>query len=60
MAFDHVLLDVDASARIRGITVLDAQGNRSTFAFDRFRENVGLGDGRFRFQVPKGVEVVSG
>jgi len=44
---DHVLLDVDGSARIRGIAVLDAQGNRSQFAFDRF-------------QVPKGVEVVSG
>ena len=57
---DHVLLDVDASARIRGIAVLDAQGNRSQFAFDRFKENVGLDDALFRFQVPKGVEVVSG
>jgi outer membrane lipoprotein carrier protein len=57
---DHVLLDVDASARIRGITVLDAQGNRSQFAFDRVKENVGLGDALFRFQVPRGVEVVSG
>ena len=57
---DHVLLDVDASARIRGIAVLDAQGNRSQFAFDRFKENVGLGDALFRFQVPKGVEVISG
>jgi outer membrane lipoprotein carrier protein len=57
---DHVLLDVDASARIRGITVLDAQGNRSQFAFDRVKENVGLGDALFRFEVPRGVEVVSG
>jgi len=57
---DHVLLDVDASARIRGITVLDAQGNRSQFAFDRVKENTGLGDGLFRFDVPRGVEVVSG
>ena len=57
---DHVLLDVDASARIRGITVLDAQGNRSQVAFDRVKENVGLGDALFRFEVPRGVEVVSG
>jgi outer membrane lipoprotein carrier protein len=57
---DNVLLDVDASARIRGITVLDAQGNRSQFAFDRVKENVGLGDGLFRFDIPRGVEVVSG
>jgi outer membrane lipoprotein carrier protein len=57
---DHVLLDADQAARIRGISVVDAQGNRSQFVFDRFQENVGLDDGRFRFQVPKGVEVVSG
>ena len=57
---DHVLLDVDDSARIRGISVLDAQGNRSQFAFERVKENVGLGDALFRFEVPRGVEVVSG
>jgi outer membrane lipoprotein carrier protein len=57
---DHVLLDVDASARIRGIAVVDAQGNRSQFAFDHLQENVGLDDSLFRFRVPKGVEVVSG
>jgi outer membrane lipoprotein carrier protein len=57
---DHVLLDVDAAARIRAIAVLDAQGNRSQFSFDRFKENVGLQDRLFRFEVPRGVEVVSG
>ena len=57
---DHVLLDVDGSARIRGIAVVDAQGNRSQFAFDRFKENVGVEDRQFRFEVPRGVEVVSG
>ncbi len=57
---DHVLLDVDDAARIRAIALTDAQGNRSEFAFDRFRENVGLDDSLFRFQVPRGVEVVSG
>ena len=57
---EHVILDVDGGARIRAIVVVDAQGNRSQFAFDRFKENVGLDDGLFRFQVPRGVEVVSG
>ncbi len=57
---DYVLLDVDAAARIRGIAVLDAQGNRSQFAFDHVKENVGLRDALFRFDVPRGVEVVSG
>jgi outer membrane lipoprotein carrier protein len=45
---EHVLLDADAAARIRGIAVVDAQGNRS------------LDDALFRFQVPRGVEVISG
>lgn len=57
---DHVLLDADSAARIRGITVVDAQGNRSQFAFDGFKENNGLRDSLFRFEVPRGVEVVSG
>lgn len=57
---EHVLLDVDDAARIRAITVVDAQGNRSQFAFDRFKENTGLADSLFRFEVPRGVEVVSG
>jgi outer membrane lipoprotein carrier protein len=57
---EHVLLDADAAARIRGITVVDAQGNRSQFAFDAFKENNGLRDSLFRFQVPRGVEVVAG
>ena len=57
---DHVLLDVDSAARIRGISVVDAQGNRSQFTFDRFKENVGIRDRVFEFEVPRGVEVVSG
>ncbi|HEX6068267.1 MAG TPA: outer membrane lipoprotein carrier protein LolA, partial [Longimicrobiaceae bacterium] len=57
---DHVLLDADDAARIRGITIVDAQGSRSQFTFDSFKENVGLPDSLFRFEVPRGVEVVSG
>jgi outer membrane lipoprotein carrier protein len=56
----RLFLDVDQDARIRVIEVEDAQGNLSRFAFDDIRENVGLPDRIFEFEVPKGVEVVTG
>jgi outer membrane lipoprotein carrier protein len=56
----QALLDVDASARIRALEFQDAQGNRSQFAFDDIRENVGLSDRMFEFEIPKGVEVITG
>jgi outer membrane lipoprotein carrier protein len=57
---EQLYVDVDAGDRIRAILVLDAQGNRSQFAFDDIRENVGLDDRLFRFEVPRGVEVIAG
>jgi outer membrane lipoprotein carrier protein len=57
---EKVLVDVDDAARIRSIQVFDAQGNLSRFDFDDIRENVGLKDRLFRFDIPNGVEVVSG
>jgi outer membrane lipoprotein-sorting protein len=57
---EHLYVDVDAADRIRAILVVDAQGNRSQFAFDDIRENVGLDDRLFRFEVPHGVEVIAG
>jgi outer membrane lipoprotein carrier protein len=57
---EHLYVDVDAGDRIRAILVVDAQGNRSQFAFDAIRENVGLDDRLFRFEVPRGVEVIAG
>ena len=57
---DRVYLDVDDGYRIRGIEILDPQGNRSRFEFQDLRENVGLPDRLFRFDVPEGVEVISG
>jgi outer membrane lipoprotein carrier protein len=57
---EQLYVDVDEAARIRGLLVVDAQGNRSQFVFDDIRENVGLPDTLFRFDVPRGVEVVSG
>jgi outer membrane lipoprotein carrier protein len=57
---ERLYVDVDASDRIRSIVVIDAQGNRSQFVFDDIRENMGLDDRLFRFQVPRGVEVIAG
>lgn len=57
---DRAYLQVDGEYRIRGIEIIDAQGNRSRFDFDGIKENVGLADKLFRFEVPRGVEVISG
>jgi outer membrane lipoprotein carrier protein len=55
-----VLVDVEPSGVVRAIQVDDAQGNRSRFRFDDVRENTGLPDRLFRFEVPAGVEVIRG
>ena len=57
---ERVFLDVDAADRIRAVRVRDAQGNESRFDFEGIRENVGLPDRLFRFDVPRGVEVITG
>jgi outer membrane lipoprotein carrier protein len=57
---ERVFLDVDDADRIRAVRVRDAQGNESRFEFDAIRENVGLPDRIFRFEVPRGVEVIAG
>jgi len=57
---ERVFLDVDEGDRIRAVRVRDAQGNESRFEFDGIRENVGLPDRLFRFEVPRGVEVIAG
>jgi outer membrane lipoprotein carrier protein len=56
----RVYLELDADARIVGIEIWDAQGNKSRFHFEKLRENVALDDRLFRFSVPKGVAVIGG
>jgi outer membrane lipoprotein carrier protein len=53
-------VQADEVGRIRGIEILDAQGNRSEFRFEAIRENVGLSDTLFHFPIPAGVEVIRG
>ena len=57
---ERAFLEVDADHRIRAIEIIDIQGNRSRFELDAIRENLGLSDQLFRFEVPHGVEVIEG
>lgn len=57
---ERIFLDVDAEARVRAIEVWDVQGGHSRFQFEDVKENVGVPDAQFRFEVPRGVEVVAG
>ena len=56
----EALVEADASGRIRRLEIIDLQGNRSEFRFEDVKENVGLPDRLFQFEIPKGVEVVTG
>lgn len=58
--FEWMTLVVDASTmQIRGLVTVDAQGGRSSFTFERVRENTGVGDQEFRFTIPRGVDVIT-
>ena len=53
-------IDLEPSGRVRSILLEDVQGNRTQFRFEDLRENTGLKDGLFRFEIPPGVEVIRG
>jgi outer membrane lipoprotein-sorting protein len=56
--YKSLTLDVDrGSLQLRGLVVVDAQGTTNVYRFTNLRENVGLADREFQFQVPKGVAV---
>ncbi len=57
---ERALVDVEPRGRIRAILLEDLQGNRTRFRFEDVRENTGLADRLFRFEPPKGVEVIRG
>jgi outer membrane lipoprotein carrier protein len=56
----RAFVDVEPSGRIRSILLEDVQGNRTRFRFENVRENTGLRDKLFHFEVPPGVEVIRG
>ena len=57
---EQAYIDVEPSGRVRTILIEDLQGNRSQFRFEDVKENQGLSDDQFRFEIPPGVEVIRG
>jgi len=57
---ERAFVDAEPGGRIRSILIEDLQGNRTRFRFESIRENTGLADRLFRFEVPPGVEVIRG
>jgi outer membrane lipoprotein-sorting protein len=58
--YDWLQVTVDRqSLQIRSLTAGDAQGGRSTFVFTNFKENPGLPDKMFEFNIPRGTEVIT-
>ncbi len=57
---ESALVELDEADRVRSVQTIDAQGNQSRFDFEEMKENVGLKDSLFHFQIPRGVEVVTG
>lgn len=53
-------VDAEPGGRIRAVLIEDLQGNRTRFRFESVRENTGVSDRLFRFEPPKGVEVIRG
>lgn len=58
-AFEEVIVTTTAPEfAVEAVEVLDAVGNRGSYAFSRIRKNSGLSDDLFVFVVEPGVEVV--
>ena len=57
---ERATVDVEPRGRIRAILLEDVQGNRTRFRFEAVRENTGLSDQLFHFELPRGVEVIRG
>jgi outer membrane lipoprotein carrier protein len=58
--YDWLLLLVDPSSLVlRGLVTTDAQGGTSSLTFTNLKENVGVPDSSFVFNIPRGVDVVT-
>ena len=58
--YDWLQVVVDRKTlQIRSLTAADREGNRSTFQFTNFKENVGLADKTFAFKIPRGADVTT-
>ena len=54
----QVALTINAKNQIERIVIEEVDGTRTEFAFTEIEENVPLGDTRFKFVLPAGVEMV--
>ena len=58
-AYEKVLLYVDAAAsQVRRVLILDAQGNRNRFDFDKPLVNTPVPASEFSFAPPAGTQIV--
>jgi outer membrane lipoprotein carrier protein len=58
--YDSLILLLDpASYTLRGMITSDQQGGTSTLAFSNLKENTGVADKEFVFNIPRGVDIVS-
>ena len=57
--YDWLEIAVDRDTLlIQTLTAAEKDGGRSTFLFSRFKENIGVGDKPFEFEIPRGAEVI--
>jgi len=54
----EVVLEITPENRIRRIQIEDVNGAVTEYRFEQQREDVKIGDGRFRFTPPPGVETI--
>jgi outer membrane lipoprotein carrier protein len=58
--YDSLTLVVDSKTLdLRMLVTIDSQGGRSTFSFSNLKENTGLADNQFVFQMPRDVDVIT-
>lgn len=58
--FESLVLTIDARTLVlRGLESVDAQGGTSSFLFINLKENVGLSERDFTFDIPRGVDVIT-
>ena len=58
--YDWLVFTLDpATLAIQGLVTMDPQGGESAFFFTNLKENTGLADKEFAFNIPRGVDVVT-
>jgi outer membrane lipoprotein carrier protein len=58
--YDWLVFTLDpATLAIQGLVTMDPQGGESAFFFTNLKENTGLADKEFAFNIPRGVDIVT-